>query len=78
VRITFDQPARLPQMLPDNWLRVSADGNVLEFIDSRFRDADSHQQWQSQFRGIRRIDVEPVPLRTIFTSLARAVRDKAA
>jgi len=65
-------------MLPDDWLRVSTDGNVLEFIDSRFKDGDSQERLQSQLSGIRRIDVEPVALRTVFTSLARAVRDRAA
>jgi len=78
VRITLDRPARLPETLSRDWLWVSAEGNVLAFVDARFRDGDSHERLQAQFEGIRRIEVEPVPLRTIFTSLARAARDEAA
>lgn len=78
VRITFEQPTRLPAALPPDWLRVSTNGNVLEFVDARFDEIASQEQLKAQFPGIRRIDVEPVGLRTIFTLLARAVRDKAA
>lgn len=78
VRITFETPARLPSALPDHWLQTRTDGSVLEFIDARFKEGDSQQRLQSQFHGIRRIDVEPVGLRAVFTSLARAVRNQAA
>jgi ABC-2 type transport system ATP-binding protein len=78
VRITFEHPARLPPTLLEDWLQIRTDGNILEFIDAGFRDGDSQQRLQAQFHGIRRIDVEPVALRTVFTSLARAVRDRAA
>jgi ABC-2 type transport system ATP-binding protein len=78
VRVSFEQPARLPAPLPPDWLRVSANGNTLEFVDARFHESESQEQLKAQFPGIRRIDVEPVGLRTIFTLLARAERDKAA
>lgn len=78
VHITFENSAQLPSHTPDAWLGLRADGNTLEFVDSHFIDGDLQQRLQSQFRGIRRIDVEPVALRTIFTSLARAVRSQAA
>ena len=78
VRVTFDQPPRLPDQPQRDWLRISAVGNVLEFVDSRFVEGDSQNWLRSRFNGIRAIEVEPVPLRTIFTSLARAVRDRAA
>ena len=78
VRVTFDHPARLPNNLSENWLQVCAMGNVLEFVDSCFSERDSHVRLQSQFDGIRRIDAEPMPLRSIFTALARATRDAVA
>jgi ABC-2 type transport system ATP-binding protein len=78
VHVTFENPARVPFAPPNEWLDVRADGNVLEFVDSQFIDGYSQEQLQAQFQSIRRIDVEPVALRTIFTSLARAVRSRAA
>lgn len=77
VRIVFDGTVQLPDRLPPDWLQLSATGNVLEFIDARFTERDSRARMQSQFPGVRSIDAEPVPLRTIFTALARAVRDAA-
>jgi ABC-2 type transport system ATP-binding protein len=77
VRVVFDGPARLPNKLSPDWLQLSIEGNVLAFIDSRFSEPDSRLQLQSQLQGVRSIDAEPVPLRTIFTTLARAVRDAA-
>lgn len=78
VHITFENTALLPPAPPGYWLELRAEGNMLQFVDSRFLDGDSQQRLQSQFQGVRRIDVEPVVLRTIFTSLARAVRSQAA
>ncbi|MGH9344194.1 MAG: hypothetical protein ACRD19_10575, partial [Terriglobia bacterium] len=77
VRIVFDQPARLPQEPPPDWFHLSATGNTLEFIDSRFSERDSRQRLNARFNGIRSIEAEPLALRTIFTSLARAVRNAA-
>jgi ABC-2 type transport system ATP-binding protein len=77
IRIVFDHPAPVPQDPSPDWLQVAAAGNTLEFVDSRFDPRLSHQRLNARFRGIRSIDAEPVPLRTIFTSLARAVRNVA-
>ena len=77
VRIVFDHPAPLPQQPPPDWFHLAAAGNTLEFIDAQFSARDSHQRLNARFHGIRSIDAEPVPLRTIFTSLARAVRSAA-
>ena len=48
-----------------------------EFIDSRFAEDFSHERLNARFHGIRSIETEPVPLRTIFTALARAARNAA-
>jgi ABC-2 type transport system ATP-binding protein len=74
VRIVFDHPARVPQESLPDWFQISATGNTLEFIDSRFSEPFSHERLNARFHGIRSIETESVPLRAIFTSLARAVR----
>lgn len=77
VRIAFDHAAHVPQEPFPGCFELSADGNTLQFIDSRFAEHLSHQRLNALFRGIRSIEAEPVPLRTIFTTLARAVRNAA-
>jgi len=77
VRVVFDHPARVPEDPPSEWLQLSAAGNTMEFIDSRFSESLSQQRLSARFHGIRSIETESAPLRTIFTALARAVRDAA-
>ena len=75
VRIAFDHAAQVPQEPFPDWFDLAADGNTLQFIDSRFAEHLSHERLNARFYGIRSIEAEPVPLRTIFTTLARAVRN---
>jgi ABC-2 type transport system ATP-binding protein len=77
VRIVFDHAARFPNEPSPDWFQLAADGNTLEFIDSRFSERLSQECLNARFHGIRSIETESVPLRTIFTALARAVRNVA-
>jgi hypothetical protein len=77
VRIVFEHAAQVPEELSPDWFQLAANGSTLEFIDSRFSEASSHERLKARFHGIRSIETEPVPLRTIFTALARAVRNGA-
>jgi ABC-2 type transport system ATP-binding protein len=77
VRIVFDHTAQVPKEPSPDWFQLAADGNTLRFIDSRFAEHLSHERLNARFPGIRSIEAEPVPLRTIFTALARAVRNAA-
>ena len=77
VRLTLESeaPAGLPA--PADWLHVCAVGNVLTFVDSRFSAEDFGERVRSVVSGVRRVDAEPMGLRSIFTALARAARDAA-
>jgi len=77
VRIAFDHTAQLPQEPSPEWFELDAEGNTLRFIDSQFAECLSPERFNAKFNGIRSIEAEPVPLRTIFTTLARAVRNAA-
>jgi ABC-2 type transport system ATP-binding protein len=77
VRIVFDHAAKMPEEPTPGWLQLAADGNTLEFIDSGFSENFSNERLNARFHGIRSIETEPVPLRSIFTALARAARDAA-
>jgi len=76
VRITLRRTAAVPAQLPPGWMQVSADGNVLSFVDTRFSDAGLAAQIDSMLTGVTHVDVQPIPLRAIFTTLARAARER--
>jgi ABC-2 type transport system ATP-binding protein len=78
VRVMLEGPAALPDAVPDSWLQVSVDGTVVRFVDTRFRHEVLASSVARVFMGVRNIDVQPVALRSIFTALARAERDRKA
>jgi ABC-2 type transport system ATP-binding protein len=71
VRITLSDLAVSPQPAPPEWLDVRATGNVLVFVDTRFSQDRLNAAIASLLRGVRNIDVQPIALRSIFTTLAR-------
>jgi ABC-2 type transport system ATP-binding protein len=77
VRITLELPGAVPAQTPDGWLQPSLAGNVLSFVDSRFTEQGLSQTIAALFKGVRSIDVEPIALREIFTTLARKSRGDA-
>jgi ABC-2 type transport system ATP-binding protein len=78
VRVTLEQTASAPDPLPSDWLCVRAVGSVVSFIDSRFSEETLGERIRSLLNGVRSIDTQPMALRSIFTTLARSLRDSAA
>ncbi|MGH8259668.1 MAG: ABC transporter ATP-binding protein [Steroidobacteraceae bacterium] len=76
VRVTLEAQPRVPAALPGEWLRIATAGNVVSFVDTRFSRDRLAGTLASLFTGIRNIDVQPISLRSIFTTLARAERDR--
>jgi ABC-2 type transport system ATP-binding protein len=77
VHIIFDHAAKVPEEPSPDWLQLVVNGNTLEFIDSHFSESSSQETLRARFCNVRSIEIESVPLRTIFTALARAVRNVA-
>jgi ABC-2 type transport system ATP-binding protein len=75
VHVTLEQEASAPSQPPHDWLHVRAMGNVLAFVDTRFSEQALGERIESVVAGVRRIDAQPMALRSIFTTLARAARD---
>jgi ABC-type multidrug transport system ATPase subunit len=75
VRVTLEGNVVPPAAVPDGWLQLAVAGNVLSFVDTRFSEERLSQSVATHFKGIRNVDVRPVALRSIFTTLARATRD---
>jgi hypothetical protein len=53
-------------------------GSVVSFIDTRFSEATLGERIRSLMNGVRSIDTQPMALRSIFTTLARSLRDDMA
>jgi ABC-2 type transport system ATP-binding protein len=75
VHITTEREATPPGNRPSHWLNVRAIGNTLMFVDTHFSDDTFGERVHSVLRGVRHIDAQPMPLRSIFTTLARAARE---
>lgn len=75
VRVTLDQEAAIPREVPGGWLHVQPLGSVLTFVDTHFSEGAIGERVRSQLSGVRNIETEPMSLRSIFTTLARAARD---
>ena len=75
VRITTDREARFPGGAPAHWLDVRVSGNLMTFVDTQFSDDGLRSHVEVLVRGVRHIDAQPMPLRSIFVTLARAARD---
>jgi ABC-2 type transport system ATP-binding protein len=75
VLVTLDRPlTRIPQ-LPAEWLDARIDGPVLTFVDTRFHAQDSPARIRTLLEGVSEIETQPIELRAIYTTMARAVRD---
>lgn len=77
VRVTTEGPAALPQRLPAEWLGARAFGNVVSFVDTRYAEAELPGRIRAIIGPVKLIEPRALPLRTVFTTLARAARDGA-
>jgi ABC-2 type transport system ATP-binding protein len=78
VHVTLEGDAVLPKRAPDHWLDIKATGSVLSFVDVRFDEPKLKAQAPVVLGPVRRIDIRPVELRAIFTTIARSIRKEAA
>lgn len=78
VHVTLEHEATPPRDAPSEWLQVQACGNVLSFVDTQFSESNLAERVESIAGTPKRIDAQPMSLRSIFTTLARAARDGSA
>jgi ABC-2 type transport system ATP-binding protein len=78
VHVTLDVEATRPNQTPKEWIEMRTMGNVLTFVDSGFDESGLSERIRSRINGVREIDLQPMALRSIFTTLARAARDGRA
>jgi ABC-2 type transport system ATP-binding protein len=75
VHVVLDGEATRPSQAPNEWMELRTMGNVLTFVDTQFDASDLSERIHSRIGHVRGIDSQPMPLRSIFTTLARAARD---
>jgi ABC-2 type transport system ATP-binding protein len=75
VRVTLEGSAVLPERLPKEWLGARAFGNVVSFVDTRYVEAELPGRVRAIIGPARQIEPRAMPLRSVFTTLARAARD---
>jgi ABC-2 type transport system ATP-binding protein len=78
VNVVLEGDAALPAAAPASWLDLKASGSVVSFVETRFDEARLKAQAAAVFGSIRRIEIQPVELRAIFTTIARSIRKEAA
>jgi ABC-2 type transport system ATP-binding protein len=76
VRVTLATEACLPSRAPKEWLDLRVAGNALTFVDTQFSETNMASRVAAVVDGVRQIDTRPVALRSIYTTLARAVRER--
>ncbi|MGH8229580.1 MAG: ABC transporter ATP-binding protein [Steroidobacteraceae bacterium] len=76
VRVTLEHEPALPARVPQEWLGIAVAGSVVSFVDTRFRADHLAGSIASLFAGVKGVDVQPVALRSIFMTLARAERNR--
>ena len=76
VEVTVEPPAAVPaaREWPATWLRPEASFALIRFVDSSFEENRSVFQIREIFGEVQQISVNPMPLRSIFLTLARGSR----
>ena len=78
VHVIVEGDIDLPQGLPPEWLNIKAAGSVVSFVETRFDEAQLRSKVPALLGAVRRIDIRPVDLRSIFTTIARSIKKEAA
>ena len=78
VHVTLEGDVDLPPGLPPEWLNVQAAGSVVSFVDTCFNEPELRSKIPAVLGAVRRIDIRPVDLRAIFTTIARSIKKEAA
>jgi len=79
VEVTFGSAAVLPpdHRWPPHWLRREAMPAVVRFVETRFDTERTVSEIRALFGEVRNVSVNPMPLRTIFVTIARSASNAA-
>jgi ABC-2 type transport system ATP-binding protein len=73
MQVTLAEPA-LPSPWPAHWLRPESSPAVVRFVETHFDPERTMAEIRLLFRGVSHIEATPMPLRSIFVTLASTSR----
>jgi ABC-2 type transport system ATP-binding protein len=76
VTVTLSEDVATPARLRAEWLDMRRTGAIVSFVDTQYSALELPAKIAACFGAVQRLETEPIALRTIYTSLARAVRDE--
>jgi ABC-2 type transport system ATP-binding protein len=76
--VTFGAAPPIPRDWPKTWLQPESASAIIRFIDSRFDGERTPEQIRRIFPSAHDVAANPMPLRSIFVTLAKAGRAAAA
>jgi ABC-2 type transport system ATP-binding protein len=74
IEVTRENSHPLPASLPPTWLNTEQSATVVRFVDSQFDQERTFAEVLRLFGNTGQISVNPMPLRAIFVTLAKAGR----
>jgi ABC-2 type transport system ATP-binding protein len=77
IEVTLDVAPVLPANWPATWLRRETSAAVVRFVESQFDEARTMAEVRKMFGEPRGVAISPMPLRSIFVTLAKAERRAA-
>ncbi len=77
IEITLANPSQSPASWPAAWLNKEQSATLVRFVDSHFDQERTIAEVHGLFGAVQQINVNPMPLRAIFVTLAKAGRKAA-
>ena len=77
VEIQFDAPPAMPSPWPVAWLKPEISAAQVRFVETQFAEERTASEIRALFPHARNLTFTPMPLRSIFVSLAKASREAA-
>jgi ABC-2 type transport system ATP-binding protein len=77
IEITVASPSPLSAPWPAAWVNAEQSAAVVRFVDTHFQQDRTMAEIRRLFGDVRQIAVNPMPLRAIFVTLAKAGRKAA-
>jgi hypothetical protein len=74
IEVTLDAPPSpvIGDKWPSHWLGAEISPAVVRFVDTRFHPERTDDEVRKMFTEVRHISASPMPLRSIFLTLARS------
>jgi ABC-2 type transport system ATP-binding protein len=71
VDVTLERAVEIPKDWPRKWLRPEVSPALVRFVDSNFDSERTAGELRQMFEGVVDVSAAPMPLRTIFLTMAR-------